>query len=57
MRNETETSSEVKTEIVTVAQILAAATPMFEDPAVMSVNVQAKWGIATVLRDGSVFAY
>jgi hypothetical protein len=50
--------SENKTEkqIVTLSDIHAAATPMFQDKAVMSVNVQAQWGLVTVFRDGSVFA-
>lgn len=47
----------IEKEIVTVSDIKAAAASMFEDPRVMSVDVQAKWGLVRVLRNGDVYAY
>jgi len=40
----------------TLAEIRNCAASMFQDKAVVSVVVQASWGLCTVYRDGSVFA-
>jgi hypothetical protein len=38
----------------TLDALRAIAAPMFTDPAVVSVNVQASFGIVTVYRDGQI---
>jgi hypothetical protein len=38
----------------TLSEIRAAAASMFSDPAVISVNVQASFGLVQVMRDGTI---
>jgi hypothetical protein len=40
----------------TLTEIRNAAASMFDDNAVVSVNVQASFGLVTVFRNGEIFA-